>query len=119
MSRGGRPLSPLTVTDEERSTLEAWARRPKTAQALATRVRIVLAAAEGLGNDQAAARIGIGTVPGRSRRAARRRGAGAHRPGGVPRDAMIDDGGPEFASPPPPTVMRMSAGQGRRTGGGR
>jgi len=64
MSRGGRALPPLTVTDEERCTLEAWARRPTTAQALATRARIVLAAAEGLGNDQAAARIGIdrGTV---------------------------------------------------------
>src|SRR4051812_31099962 len=60
MSRGGRPLPPLTLTDDERSTLEAWARRPKTAQALATRARIVLAAAGGLGNDQAAARIGAG-----------------------------------------------------------
>jgi transposase len=64
MSRGGRPLPPLTLSDEERQTLDAWARRPKTAQALATRARIILAAAEGLGNDQAAARLGIdrGTV---------------------------------------------------------
>jgi transposase len=64
MSRGGRPLPPLTLSDDERQTLDAWARRPKTAQALATRARIVLAAAEGLGNDQAAARLGIdrGTV---------------------------------------------------------
>jgi transposase len=64
MSRGGRPLPPLTLSDDERQTLDAWARRPKTAQALATRARIILAAAEGLGNDQAAARLGIdrGTV---------------------------------------------------------
>ena len=32
---------------EEREVLERWARRPKSAQALAFRCRIVLAAAEG------------------------------------------------------------------------
>ncbi len=35
----------ITLTDEERETLDRWARRPTTAQALAMRSRIVLAAA--------------------------------------------------------------------------
>src|SRR5258708_6176289 len=47
---GGRPLAPLTLTDEERDTLERWLRRRKTAQALAQRARLVLAAAEGQSN---------------------------------------------------------------------
>lgn len=62
MSRGGRPLPPLTLTDDERRSLEAWARRPTTAQRLATRARIVLACSEGLGNDQVAPRVGVNRV---------------------------------------------------------
>src|SRR6516164_9566958 len=46
----------VVLTDEERAQLQAWARRPKSAQALALRSRIVLAAAEGLGNTQVAER---------------------------------------------------------------
>jgi type IV pilus biogenesis protein CpaD/CtpE len=38
-------LEPLVLTDEERQVLEGWARRRKTAQALALRSRIVLACA--------------------------------------------------------------------------
>lgn len=38
-------LQPLTVTDDERAKLDAWVRRPKTAQRLALRSRIILAAA--------------------------------------------------------------------------
>jgi hypothetical protein len=48
--RTGRPLSPLSVSQEQRATLENWARRPKTGQALALRARIVLACAEGKPN---------------------------------------------------------------------
>ena len=40
--RLGRPTQPLTLTDDERETLGQWARRPKTAQALAQRARMVL-----------------------------------------------------------------------------
>jgi len=47
---GGRPLAPLTLTDDERNTLERWLRRRKTAQALAQRARLVLAAAAGQSN---------------------------------------------------------------------
>jgi len=38
------------LSAEERETLQGWARRPKTAQALALRARIVLACAEGKNN---------------------------------------------------------------------
>src|SRR3954451_1587156 len=48
--RTGRPIAPLSVTEEQRSTLESWARRPKTAQALALRAKIILACAEGKPN---------------------------------------------------------------------
>lgn len=47
MGRRGRPRTELCLSAEERETLERWARRPKSAQALALRCRIVLAAAEG------------------------------------------------------------------------
>lgn len=46
----GRPIPPLTLTPDERETLERWVRRPKTAQALAQRARIVLACAAGKTN---------------------------------------------------------------------
>ena len=43
----GRPVPELRLTAEERETLQRWARRPKTAQALALRARIVLALLRG------------------------------------------------------------------------
>ena len=46
----GRPVPELTLTAEERETLQSWAQRRKTAQALALRARIVLACAEGRSN---------------------------------------------------------------------
>jgi transposase len=55
----GRPKAPLVLSDEERETLERWARRPKSAQALALRCRIVLACAEGATNNEVAARYGV------------------------------------------------------------
>ena len=50
----------VDLTDGERAQLEAWARRRTTAQALAQRSRIVLAAAEGLKNTEIAERLGVG-----------------------------------------------------------
>lgn len=52
------------MSDAERAQLEAWERRRTSAQALAERARIVLAAAEGLKNAEVAQRLGIhrGTV---------------------------------------------------------
>ena len=49
----------LDLGDAERAELEGWARRRKTAQALALRARIVLRAAEGLSNTAIAAELGI------------------------------------------------------------
>jgi transposase len=51
-------LEPLELSDEERSTLERWARRPKSAQALAFRCRIVLACATGTSNSLVAEQLG-------------------------------------------------------------
>jgi transposase len=56
MPRTGRPKIVLVLTDEEREQLQRWARRRKSAQALALRSRIVLACATGLSNKEVAAR---------------------------------------------------------------
>ena len=45
--RLGRPVAPIVLTTEECETLERWARRPTTAQALALRSRLVLRCAAG------------------------------------------------------------------------
>ncbi len=51
---------PITLSAADRATLEGWSRRRKTAQALATRARIVLAcAAHGAINGRVAARLGV------------------------------------------------------------
>jgi len=53
----GRPVPKLRLTAEERETLQRWARRPKTAQALAVRARMVLACAEGRSNTAVSAAL--------------------------------------------------------------
>jgi transposase len=57
--RTGRPIAPLSVTGEERERLQEWARRPKTAQALAQRARIVLECAASRPNTVVAGKLGI------------------------------------------------------------
>ena len=57
MAGRGRPKAPLVLTDDEHETLQRWARRPKSAQSLAFRCRIVLACAEGLDNKVVAAKL--------------------------------------------------------------
>lgn len=54
-----RPKQPIALSDEERGKLQEWARRPKTAQRLALRARIVLGCAEGLENRQVARQLRI------------------------------------------------------------
>lgn len=96
MVKCGRPTSDVVLTDDERETLERWQRRPKNAEALAQRCRIVLACAEaGVTNSEVAARLGVtrATVSKWRRRFAERRLDGLHddpRPG-VPRKVSDDD----------------------------
>mgnify|MGYP001156541129 CR=1 FL=1 len=55
----GRSAIELALTDEERSELRGWARRPSTAQAHALRARIILACAEGANNGEVAEELGV------------------------------------------------------------
>jgi transposase len=55
----GRICDPLHVSAEERQKLESWVRRPKTAQRLAWRARIVLSCAEGKKNQDVAQQLGL------------------------------------------------------------
>ena len=57
--RLGRPTPPLTLTDDERERLGQWARRPKTAQALAQRARMVLECSKGKTNTAVAAELRV------------------------------------------------------------
>lgn len=57
--RRGRPTPRLVVSPPERSRLESWSRRRKTAQALALRARIILQCASGKTNTDVADQLGI------------------------------------------------------------
>jgi transposase len=57
--RSGRPKTELILSDDEREQLLRWSRRPKTAQALAQRARIVLACADGRSNNEVAHELKI------------------------------------------------------------
>jgi transposase len=52
------PLA-IELSDDERAQLEAWTRRRTSAQALALRSRVVLAAADGLNNTEIASELGL------------------------------------------------------------
>ena len=52
-------LEPVVLTDEERQVLGGWARRRKTAQALALRSRIILACADGTSVSEVSAELGV------------------------------------------------------------
>ncbi|MCL5743209.1 MAG: helix-turn-helix domain-containing protein [Acidobacteria bacterium] len=53
----GRPITPITLSAEERTSLKNWARRPKSAQALAQRAKAILLCAEGGSNTEVTARV--------------------------------------------------------------
>jgi transposase len=55
----GRPTKPLNVTPEEEEKLSMLARRPKSAQAMALRARIVLGCSAGLSNAEVAKRLRV------------------------------------------------------------
>jgi transposase len=57
--RTGRPTAALVVTQGERETLQNWSRRPKSAQALALRARMILLCAAGHSNTEVAAELRI------------------------------------------------------------
>src|SRR5262252_9148493 len=57
--RIGRPTKALNITAEEKEKLEVLARRPKSAQAVAMRARIVLGCGEGQSNSAVAQRLGV------------------------------------------------------------
>ncbi len=59
MPRLGLPKKLRVLTDDERETLERWARQPTGPQSLALRSKIVLACAEGPTNREVAARLGV------------------------------------------------------------
>ena len=97
-ARRGRPAVEVVLDDAERETLERWARRPKSSQALALRCRIVLGAASGRANNDIAAELGChpATVSKWRKRFAQRRldGLADDRRPGPPRkitDAVIED----------------------------
>jgi hypothetical protein len=54
---GGRPKAQIVLNESEREQLESWARRRKTAQALAMRSQVVLSCADGRDNKEVAARL--------------------------------------------------------------
>ena len=62
MPQPGRPKVVLELSDDERETLQRWARRPKSSQQLAMRSRIVLACAEGSTNTAVATQLGLNKV---------------------------------------------------------
>jgi transposase len=49
----------LSITEDQREALKSWARRPKTAQALALRARIILTCAEGKPNKVVAQQVRV------------------------------------------------------------
>jgi transposase len=55
----GRPKAELVLHESEREQLKAWARRHKTAQALALRSRIVLACSDGADNSAVAVKLAV------------------------------------------------------------
>ncbi|MEO3936704.1 IS630 family transposase [Dermatophilaceae bacterium Soc4.6] len=57
MARTGRPMSELTLAQDEREQLVRWSRRAKSSQALALRSKIVLSCAAGANNKTVAAQL--------------------------------------------------------------
>src|ERR1039457_2610828 len=57
--RIGRPKKPLEITAEDRGKLRMIADRPKSAQAMAMRARIVLSCGQGMSNSEVARKLHI------------------------------------------------------------
>jgi transposase-like protein len=94
----GRVKAELVLSEDERATLERWARRPKSAQRLAQRSRIVLTCPAGASNLEVAKELGVSPATvgkWRSRFVARRlEGLNDEHRSGVPRsisDEVVED----------------------------
>jgi transposase len=73
--RTGRPKKPLEIHDEDRDKLQTIARRPKSAQAMAVRARIVLSCGQGMSNSEVARKLHItGATVGKWRERFRKEG---------------------------------------------
>ncbi len=113
--RTGRPKKPIVLQPADKEKLEMLARRPKTAQRLALRSRIVLRAAEGLANQQIARQLGVtGATVGKWRERFRQHGleglADEARPG-APReisDAQVEEAVTRTLEGPPPGATHWS-----------
>src|SRR5437016_7851931 len=57
--RTGRPKKPLDIAAEDREKLNMIARRPKSAQAMAMRARIVLSCEQGMSNSEVARKVHV------------------------------------------------------------
>lgn len=57
--RTGRPKKPLEINDEDRDKLQTISRRPKSAQAIAIRARIILSCGQGMSNAEVARKLHI------------------------------------------------------------
>lgn len=57
--RTGRPIPQLSLTEAEREVLQNWVRRPKSAQALALRSRMILLCAAGETNTNVAMKLDV------------------------------------------------------------
>ena len=91
-----RTPAALELSEAERAELEGWARRRKTAQALALRARIVLRAAKGLSNTAIADELGVA----KHRPVTPSLGAGLrHRRGAAPGTARLSSA-PRLAETP-------------------
>jgi transposase len=113
--RTGRPKKTLTVKAADREKLELLARRPKTAQRVAIRSKIVLRAGEGLSNQEIARRLGVtGATVGKWRERYRMHGmeglADEPRPG-TPRkitDAKVEEAITQTLESLPPAATHWS-----------
>src|SRR6266487_3780362 len=122
--RRGRPTVQIVLSDDERQTLERWARRGSSSQALALRCRIVLACAEGLSNVAVGARLGVHAVTvakWRTRFATRRLEGLSDEPRpGVPRtitDAQVEEVIVKTLEETPPDATHWSTRQMARATG--
>ena len=113
--RTGRPKRPIVLRTEDKEKLEMVARRPKTAQRLALRSKIVLRSAEGLANQEIARQLGVtGATVGKWRERFRRHGleglGDEPRPGAPRRisDAQVEEAVTRTLEGPPPGATHWS-----------